>query len=210
MNALKTAPILAVLLLLFMAAPASAQVNVRGGVRVEIGVGGSTQSRTHTRHKARRGHERSSRRHERRHSRPAPGYYHRPPHVHVPARSIPRREHRHVVVHEHVVIHEHVQAPPPAQLIPMDDVQFYRLVTQIENEPFSEGKLRIISLAAEYNYFSSAQIYTVIASLPFSADKIEAAVLLYPMVVDPDAFYQVLSAFTFESSKEQVRARLGL
>lgn len=92
----------------------------------------------------------------------------------------------------------------------MEDVQFYRMVAQIEDEPFPSGKLSIISMAVDYNYFTSAQVYTVLNALTFPSDKVEAAVLLYPMVLDPDAFYQVFGAFTFESSKEEVRARLGI
>lgn len=195
MNTLKITPLLAVFLVLLMAAPAAAQTSVN----VEVNVGASKDKAQKKRNKKKR--RERSRRDKRRSSRHSD-------------RS--RRDHQssnHTVVHEHIIVHEHVhtqQPEPEPQYYPMEDAKFAQLLAQIENEPFSSGKLSIISMAVDYNYFTSGQTRQVVSALTFSSDKIEAAVLMHPMVLDPESFYQVFTAFTFESSKTEVRARLGI
>lgn len=204
MNTLKTAPLLALSLVFLMSAPAYAQSNTSAsaGIHVDIEVGGSsTKSRKkhkkRSRHDARHDHRRDKKRAKKRrgHARHRSGHQHNST----------------TVVHEHVVVHEYAEpAPQEPQYYPMHDAQFAQMIAQIQAEPFSSGKMSVLTIAAEYNYFSSAQTRAVVSSLTFSSDKVEAAVLLYPKILDPGAFYQVLSAFTFESSKEEVRTRLAL
>src|SRR5699024_2967286 len=88
---------------------------------------------------------------------------------------------KHVVVHEHVVVHQHPQTG--AQIYPMDDVQFNNLLIQIENEPFSSGKISVLQMATDYHYFTSEQTAHVVSSLTFSNDQVDAAVMMYPRVV---------------------------
>lgn len=113
-----------------------------------------------------------------------------------------------VVHHEHTVTHH--GTAPGERYHPMDDAQFTELLIQIGNEPFSSSKMNVIQMAVDYNYFTSEQTRKVVASLTFSNDQEDAAVMLYPRVVDQDAFYTVMPAFTFESSRSEVQTRLGL
>ena len=43
----------------------------------------------------------------------------------------------------------------------------------------------------------------------FEKDKVEAAVLLHPHVVDPENWFQVYGAFDFDANKRKVRERVG-
>lgn len=193
MNSRKATPVLALLLLFFMVSTASAQARVN--IEVNVGTSSSQSAQKHKHKKSKRDRRDSARRDNRRSKRHDS---HHGQHT------------THTVVHEHVVVHEYAQPEPEPQYYPMADAQFSQLITQIHNEPFSEGKLGLVSLAAQYNYFSSAQVSSVVSALTFSSDKVEAAVMMHPMVLDPQAFYQVFAAFTFESSKREVRARLGI
>lgn len=92
----------------------------------------------------------------------------------------------------------------------MSDEQFAEFLVSLRAESFASGRMRLLQVAARDNYFTAAQVQTVVAELTFSSNKVDAAVLMYPRVVDQDDFYTVLGAFTFESSKRAVRQRLSL
>jgi hypothetical protein len=88
--------------------------------------------------------------------------------------------------------------------------QFVSFLSQIKSESFSSGRLRVVRMAAEHHYFTSAQVAAVVDVMTFSSNKVESAVLLYPNVVDQGDFYRVFAAFTFEANKEEVQKRLAL
>jgi hypothetical protein len=44
----------------------------------------------------------------------------------------------------------------------------------------------------------------------FDSDRVEAAVHLYPLIIDPENFFIVLEAFTFDHDRQAVRKRLKL
>lgn len=96
------------------------------------------------------------------------------------------------------------------QVYPMADADFAQLLAAIKAESFSSGKRRVLQMAAPYSYFSTQQVKTLVKAFDFSSDQVDAAVLLYPQIIDYHNFYQVLDAFTFESSKQEVRERLQL
>lgn len=104
-------------------------------------------------------------------------------------------------------------APPPPPEIgpqPMNSAQFSSLTGAINSEAFGDGKLRTLQSASSGSFFTSQQAKSLVSLYTFGDDKIEAAVMLYPRVLDPENFYIVYGAFNFESEKEEVRQRLGL
>ena len=58
--------------------------------------------------------------------------------------------------------------------------------------------------------FTSAQVRALLETFNFDDDRVEAAVLLYPKVVDRETFFQALEAFTFPFNRDEVRKRLEL
>ena len=58
--------------------------------------------------------------------------------------------------------------------------------------------------------FTSAQVRALLETFNFDDDRVEAAVLLYPKVVDREVFFQALEAFKFPFSRDEVRKRLEL
>lgn len=92
----------------------------------------------------------------------------------------------------------------------MSASDFRDFIASIEEEGFSDGKLRIVKMAAKHNYFKAEQVAKVVEVMDFSEGKVESAVMLYPRVVDKGNFYKVLNAFDFDSNKEEVEKRLNL
>lgn len=92
----------------------------------------------------------------------------------------------------------------------MSDADFYALIESIKAESFSSGRMRVVNHAVKYYYFSSAQVRQIVEVMTFGSNRVEVAVLLYPEVVDQANFYQVFSAFTFESNKREVQERLEI
>ncbi len=87
---------------------------------------------------------------------------------------------------------------------------FSRLLAAVYAEPFSDGRLQVVIMASHDHYFTCGQARRLVGAMMFSDDREQAAVALYPRVVDPGNFFQVMAALTFESSKAQVRVQLGL
>jgi len=88
---------------------------------------------------------------------------------------------------------------------PMDDVAFARLLKAVKEAPFSSEKLTLIEDAASKNYFKSEQVLQLLKTFNFDSYRLKAAKVLYPRVVDPENFFIVYDAFTFSSSKEELR-----
>ena len=58
--------------------------------------------------------------------------------------------------------------------------------------------------------FTSAQVRVLLETFDFDDARVEAAVELYPKVVDRESFFQALDAFKFPIKRDEVRARLDL
>ncbi len=88
---------------------------------------------------------------------------------------------------------------------PMDPEAFERLIEALEDASFSDEKMAIVKEAASKNYFTSKQVLAILEEFDFENDRLKAAKLLYPRVVDPENFFVVYEAFDYASSKEELR-----
>ncbi|MFH1469623.1 MAG: DUF4476 domain-containing protein [Pseudomonadota bacterium] len=100
--------------------------------------------------------------------------------------------------------------PPPPLPSAMSPASFASLKAAIQLESFSDGKLRVLAEALRGRMLSVAQARELLPLYSFSSDRVEAAVTMYPALVDPQDFYQLYGSFDFDSDKEEVRKRLGL
>jgi hypothetical protein len=87
---------------------------------------------------------------------------------------------------------------------------FAKVLKGIKGQSFDDGKVGFVKGLGKTVRFSSAQVKQLLATFSFDAGRTEAAVLLYPMVADPEFFFEALEAFSFESSRKAVRERLGI
>jgi len=99
--------------------------------------------------------------------------------------------------------------PPPGPTI-MDPAAFSQLQAAIDEESFSDGKLKVLREAIAAQRIDVDQAAQLLPLFDFSSDRVEACVLLYPALVDPQDFYRLYSSFDFDSDKDAVRERLGL
>lgn len=92
-------------------------------------------------------------------------------------------------------------APRPTAL---SAPEMHHLVHAIDQASYSNDKLAVLRDAARYAWFDTAQVMTLMDRFSFSADKVKAAALLYPRVLDPNHFYQVYQHLTFSSARQQL------
>ena len=92
----------------------------------------------------------------------------------------------------------------------MSSSEFDDLTGRIEEESFSDGKLRIVDMASDGNWFTTDQVEELIGLFSFGSGRVEVAVELYDRTVDREDYYKVLSAFEFDSNKQKVRQKLDL
>ncbi len=79
---------------------------------------------------------------------------------------------------------------------------FYR---RMKDEPFSDGKNKLLATALAGAAFTSAQCCRLIDLYTFDDDKVEFLKQIYPNVVDKEAFFKVIDKLTFLSSRDKVR-----
>jgi hypothetical protein len=84
------------------------------------------------------------------------------------------------------------------------------LRSNIRNASFSRDKIAIIQTSANSRSFTCSQVFELLKELPFSEDKHEACLALYPKITDAANFSVVLEAFDFSSDKDRVKKALGL
>lgn len=91
----------------------------------------------------------------------------------------------------------------------MSPRHFSHLLAAVYAQPFSNSRLQVVLVAAQHNYFTSAQARRLVGAMTFSNDRVNAAVALYPQVIDQGNFFEVMGAFRFQSARTQVSVRLG-
>jgi hypothetical protein len=72
-------------------------------------------------------------------------------------------------------------------------------------EGFSDGKLRVLNTAAPSQGFTVAQVSQLIGDFSFSKDKLDAARILSPRIVDPQNNFKLYEAFSFSADKEELK-----
>lgn len=117
----------------------------------------------------------------------------------------------------HVYSYSYKPAPPgpppapgynPARL-GMHANDFNILLHSVDNAPFKSDKVTRIR-AAKDNYFTSAQVKTLLLHLPYDSDRTDVAVMLYSHVVDKNNWFIIYDAIDFASSRERIERELGL
>ncbi len=100
--------------------------------------------------------------------------------------------------------------PPPHQHGPpvISQRAFGQLMKMIKNNAFDKERLAYIAEAARDNAFTVRHTVKLMKAMSFESTRIEVAVVLYPVIVDMDNWFQVYKAFTFDSSRRKLQKRL--
>jgi hypothetical protein len=99
------------------------------------------------------------------------------------------------------------QATAPAAL---PTAAFESLLKGLKRETFDSGKATYIENFAVTRPMSCEQAAALLKCFDFDKERIRAAELLYPHLVDRENFHEVLKVFVFDSSKNEVKKAVGL
>ena len=134
---------------------------------------------------------------------PPPGTVHRPPPgaAHMPPPPVAVRPPMPPAGHR----------PPPGVHHgprPMTDGEFANLYNAVKDATFSERQADVIISAVNAgNILTVSQAISLLKVIDHDRYKVEPAVVIYNKVYDRKNWYQIYDAFTFQSYKDEVRAR---
>ena len=94
--------------------------------------------------------------------------------------------------------------------VAVDEARLRGVKRAIDDAPFKEGKMQVLTDQLRDARVSSEQVAELIELFAFSRDKVEALVFLHPRLVDPERFDDLLATLKFASDRMAVRQRLGL
>jgi hypothetical protein len=86
---------------------------------------------------------------------------------------------------------------------------FNALVSAVKSASFDDDKVAVVRGAAQHNWFTSAQVATLVTLLSFGDGKVEAAAACWPRIVDPENNFVIYQKLDFDSDKEKLRKRVG-
>lgn len=88
----------------------------------------------------------------------------------------------------------------------LDENSFQKNLKKFINESFSNSKMSVLENIVKFYFLSCNQAKQFIESLTFKKDKINAFSILYPYLIDPQNFEEILESMTFDSEKKEARS----
>ena len=83
----------------------------------------------------------------------------------------------------------------------MNDQLFQTFYKEMKNEPFKDDRMKLLNAALAGSDFTSAQCLQLTKLYTFDDDRMEIMKIMYPRIVDKEAFFTVINTLTFGSSK---------
>ena len=87
----------------------------------------------------------------------------------------------------------------------MNDQLFQTFYKEMKNEPFKDDRMKLLNAALAGSDFTSAQCLQLTKLYTFDDDRMEIMKMMYPRIVDKEAFFTVINTLTFSSSKEKMK-----
>lgn len=87
----------------------------------------------------------------------------------------------------------------------MNDQLFQTFYKKMKNEPFKDDRMKLLNAALAGSDFTSAQCLQLTKLYTFDDDRMEIMKIMYPRIVDKEAFFTVINTLTFSSSKEKMK-----
>ena len=87
----------------------------------------------------------------------------------------------------------------------MNDQLFQTFYKEMKNEPFKDDRMKLLNAALAGSDFTSAQCLPLTKLYTFADDRMEIMKIMYPRIVDKEAFFTVINTLTFSSSKEKMK-----
>lgn len=87
----------------------------------------------------------------------------------------------------------------------MNDQLFQTFYKEMKNEPFKDDRMKLLNAVLAGSDFTSAQCLQLTKLYTFDDDRMEIMKIMYPRIVDKEAFFTVINTLTFSSSKEKMK-----
>lgn len=87
----------------------------------------------------------------------------------------------------------------------MNDQLFQTFYKEMKNEPFKDDRMKLLNATLAGSDFTSAQCLQLTKLYTFDDDRMEIMKIMYPRIVDKEAFFTVINTLTFSSSKEKMK-----
>ena len=98
------------------------------------------------------------------------------------------------------------EAPPRTGL----GSEFDSLMQSLRSNSFDEGRVAFVKVMAKNRTFNVDQVRAVMQEMSFDRGRVDAAVILYPRMTDPQNAYRLLDTMSFDAGRQELIARLGL
>ncbi|TVQ86767.1 MAG: DUF4476 domain-containing protein [Deltaproteobacteria bacterium] len=95
---------------------------------------------------------------------------------------------------------------PPA---PSTPEELERIKTAVASATFSNAKLDALRSAIRDRHFQAQQVREILDWFSYGRDKVEAAVMLHPRVIDHENWFVIYEAFNFPTERKKVQERIG-
>lgn len=86
----------------------------------------------------------------------------------------------------------------------MSDQLFDTFFRDVKNEPFERDRMELINAALVNSYFTSAQCLQLVKFYTFDKERMKIMKMMYPRIVDREAFFTVINTLTFSDSKKEM------
>ena len=86
----------------------------------------------------------------------------------------------------------------------MNDQLFQTFYKEMKNEPFKDDRMKLLNAALAGSDFTSAQCLQLTKLYTFDDDRMEIMKIMYPRIVDKEAFFTVINTLTFRDRKSVV------
>ena len=87
----------------------------------------------------------------------------------------------------------------------MNDQLIQTFYKEMKNEPFKDDRMKLLNAALAGSDFTSAQCLQLTKLYTFDDARMEIMKIMYPRIVDKEAFFTVINTLTFSSSKEKMK-----
>lgn len=86
----------------------------------------------------------------------------------------------------------------------MNSQLFNTFLNSVKKVPFKDDRMTLINAALASSDFTSGQCLQLTKLYTFDDDRMEIMKMMYPRIVDKEAFFTVISTLTFSSNKDEM------
>lgn len=86
----------------------------------------------------------------------------------------------------------------------MNNQLFQTFFDNVKNEPFEKDRIALINAALASSDFTTDQCLQLVKFYTFDNERMKIMKMIYPRIVDKEAFFMVINSLTFSSNKKKM------